>query len=175
MPLALITGANRGLGLEFTRQYLADGWQIFAACRDPAAATELQRLAKKAGGKLAIVSMDVTDAKSVRAAAAQVGDARIDLLINCAGITGVSGQKVGKIDYDSWANVLDVNTMGPLRVIETFLDKIAQSQRRLVVTITSGMGSLADNTSGGSKSSREYGYEKRCHRSCAKADRVRGR
>jgi NAD(P)-dependent dehydrogenase (short-subunit alcohol dehydrogenase family) len=117
---------------------------------DPAAANELQRLVKKAGGKLAIVSMDVTDAKSVRAAAAQVGDARIDLLINCAGITGVSGQKVGKIDYDSWANVLDVNTMGPLRVIETFLDKIAQSQRRLVVTITSGMGSLADNISGGS-------------------------
>ena len=150
MPLALITGANRGLGLEFTRHYLADGWQIFAACRDPAAANELQRLVKKAGGKLAIVSMDVTDAKSVRAAAAQVGDARIDLLINCAGITGVSGQKVGKIDYDSWANVLDVNTMGPLRVIETFLDKIAQSQRRLVVTITSGMGSLADNISGGS-------------------------
>jgi NAD(P)-dependent dehydrogenase (short-subunit alcohol dehydrogenase family) len=150
MPVALITGANRGLGLEFTRQYLADGWRVFAACRDPASANELQRLAKKADGNLDIVAMDVTDVKSVVAAAAKVGDTRIDLLINCAGITGVSGQKVGKIDYDSWAHVLDVNTMGPLRVIETFLDKIVQSQRRLVVTITSGMGSLADNTSGGS-------------------------
>ena len=71
----------------------------------------------KGGRKAAIVAMDVTDAKSVRAAAAQVGDARIDLLLNCAGITGVSGQKVGKVNYDSWARVLDVNTMGPLRVI----------------------------------------------------------
>jgi NAD(P)-dependent dehydrogenase (short-subunit alcohol dehydrogenase family) len=117
MPVALVTGANRGLGLEFARQYLADGWQVFPTCRDPAAANELQRLTQKAGGKAAIVAMDVTDAKSVRAAAAQVGDARIDLLLNCAGITGVSGQKVGKVNYDSWARVLDVNTMGPLRVI----------------------------------------------------------
>ena len=150
MLFALITGANRGLGLEFTRKYLADGWQVFATCRDPASANELQRLTQKAGGKLAIVAMDVTDAKSVRAAAAQVGDARIDLLLNCAGITGVSGQKVGKVNYDSWARVLEVNTMGPLRVIEAFLDKVARSERKLVVTITSGMGSLTDNTSGGS-------------------------
>ena len=60
-PVALITGANRGLGLEFTRQYINDGWRVFAACRDPACASELQRLAKDAGGKLAIVAMDVTE------------------------------------------------------------------------------------------------------------------
>ncbi len=95
MPVAFITGANRGLGLEFTRQYLADGWHVFATCRDPAAANELQRLAEKARGKLAIIAMDVTDAQSVRAAAAQVGDVGIDLLLNCAGITGIPGQKVG--------------------------------------------------------------------------------
>ena len=105
---------------------------------------------KRTGGKLAIVAMDVTDANSVSAAAAQVGDARIDLLLNCAGITGTSGQKVGKVNYESWARVLDVNTMGPLRVIEAFLDNVARSERKLVVTITSGMGSLSDNTSGGS-------------------------
>ena len=94
--------------------------------------------------------MDVTDAKSVRAAATQVGDARIDLLLNCAGITGLSGQKVGQVNYDSWARVLDINTKGPLRVIEAFLDNVARGERKLVVTITSGMGSLTDNTSGGS-------------------------
>jgi NAD(P)-dependent dehydrogenase (short-subunit alcohol dehydrogenase family) len=66
------------------------------------------------------------------------------------GIAGVSGQKAGKVDYDSWAHVLDVNTMGPMRVIEGFTDQIARSGRRLVVTITSGMGSIGDNTSGGS-------------------------
>ena len=94
--------------------------------------------------------MDVTNAKSVHAAAAQLKDVAIDLVINCAGITGVSGQKVGKVDYDSWAHVLDVNAMGPMRVIESFTDQIARSERRLVVTITSGMGSIGDNTSGGS-------------------------
>jgi NAD(P)-dependent dehydrogenase (short-subunit alcohol dehydrogenase family) len=150
MPVALITGANRGLGLEFTRQYLAGRWQVFATCRDPAAASELKRLSQKAGGKLAIVAMDVVDAMSVRTATAQVGNVGIDLLLNCAGITGISGQKVGKVNYESWARVLDVNTMGPLRVIEAFLENVARSERKLIVTITSGMGSLSDNTSGGS-------------------------
>ena len=118
MPGVLITSANRGLGLEFARQYVADGWFVFAACRDPASGGDLQRLAKSAGGKLTIVAMDVTDSESVRSAARQLKDVVIDIVINSAGITGVSGQKVGKIDYDSWAHVLNVNTMGPLRVIE---------------------------------------------------------
>ena len=73
----------------------------------------------------------------------------IDLVINCAGTVGVSGQRTGHVDYDSGARVLDVNTMGPLRVLEAFIDSIACSERRLVVTITSGMGSLSDNTFGG--------------------------
>jgi len=150
MPVALITGASRGLGFEFARQYVDDGWRVFAACQDPKSASKLQRLAKDAGGKLAIVAMDVTDSKSVHAAAAQLKDIAIDLVINCAGITGVSGQKVGKVDYNSWVHVLDVNTMGPLRVVEGFTDQIARSERRLVVTLTSGMGSIGDNTSGGS-------------------------
>ena len=146
MPGVLITGASRGLGLEFARQYVADGWFICAACRDPASSGELQRLAKRAGGRLTIVAMDVTDSESVRNAARQLKDVVIDVVINSAGITGVSGQKVGKIDYDSWAHVLNVNTMGPLRVIESFVDHIARSEHRLVVTITSGMGSLSDNS-----------------------------
>ena len=150
MLVALITGASRGLGLEFARQYVEDGWRVFATCRDPKSAGKLQRLAKDAGATLAIVAMDVRDSKSVHAAATQLKDVAIDLVINCAGIIGVSGQKAGKVDYNSWANVLDVNTMGPMRVIEGFGDQIARSERRLVVTITSGMGSIGDNTSGGS-------------------------
>ena len=150
MPIALITGANRGLGFEFVRQYLGDGWRVFAACRDPASASKLQQLAKGADGRLNIIAMDMTDLRSVKTAAAQLKDIVIDLVINCAGITGISGQKVGRVDYESWAHVLDVNTMGPLRVVESFTDQVARSERRLVVTITSGMGSLRDNTTGGS-------------------------
>jgi NAD(P)-dependent dehydrogenase (short-subunit alcohol dehydrogenase family) len=150
MAAVLITGANRGLGFEFASQYLADGWRVFAGCRNPANAKELQRLAQESGGMLNVVAMDVTDAESVRSAATQFKDVAIDMLINSAGIAGVPGQKTGNVNYESWAHVFDVNTMGPLRVLESFSDHIARSERKLVVTITSGMGSLAENTSGGS-------------------------
>jgi NAD(P)-dependent dehydrogenase (short-subunit alcohol dehydrogenase family) len=73
----------------------------------------------------------------------------VDVLINSAGIVGKQNQKAGTVAYEEWKHVLDVNTLGPLQVIEAFLDQIARSERRLIVTITSGMGSLADNTSGG--------------------------
>jgi NAD(P)-dependent dehydrogenase (short-subunit alcohol dehydrogenase family) len=146
----LITGASRGLGFEFASQYAAEGWRVFAACRNPATATKLQHLAQDKGGILKVIAMDVTNAESVREAAGQLKDDAIDVLINSAGIAGPPGQRAGNIDYESWAHVFAVNTMGPMRVLESFSDRVARSERRLVVTITSGMGSLADNTSGGS-------------------------
>jgi NAD(P)-dependent dehydrogenase (short-subunit alcohol dehydrogenase family) len=146
----LITGANRGLGFEFAKQYLADGWQVYAACRDPDSASELRRLADASGHKLRILNLDVTNLSSVKAAAAEVDGQAIDLLINNAGIGGPRGQTVGNIDYEAWAKVLDANTMGPMRVSEAFVDNVARSERKLIVTLTSGMGSIADNTSGGS-------------------------
>jgi NAD(P)-dependent dehydrogenase (short-subunit alcohol dehydrogenase family) len=150
MPTVLITGASRGIGFEFARQYAAENWRVFASCRSPARAVALQDLAQTARDMISVISLDVSDADSVRDAAATLRDVAIDLLINCAGITGASGQSTGHVDYGSWARVLDVNTMGPMRVLEAFADSVARSERRLVVTITSGMGSLADNTSGGS-------------------------
>ena len=149
MPSALITGANRGLGLEFAQQYLADGWQVFATCRDPGSASELQHLAE-ASHKLRIMALDVTVPETVKAAAAEVTGQAIDLLLNNAGIGGARGQAIGNIDYEAWAKVLEVNTMGPMRVSEAFVEQVARSKRKLIVTLTSGMGSIADNTSGGS-------------------------
>ena len=150
MPTALITGSNRGLGLEFARQYLVDGWQVYAGCRDPNSAHALRRLADASGHKLRILALDVVDLASIRAAAAELDGQAIDLLLNNAGVGGASGQTVGNIDYDAWAKVLDVNTMGPMRVSEAFVEHVARSERKLIVTLTSGMGSIADNTSGGS-------------------------
>jgi NAD(P)-dependent dehydrogenase (short-subunit alcohol dehydrogenase family) len=150
MTAVLITGANRGLGFEFVRQYTAGGVRVFAACRNPAAAAALRQLEQTSEARLSVIAMDVTDAKSVGSAAAQLKDLAIDVLINAAGIAGPSGQTTGNVDYKAWAEVLEVNTMGPLRVLESFIEHIARSERRLVVTITSGMGSLADNKSGGS-------------------------
>ena len=149
MPSALVTGANRGLGLEFARQYLADGWQVYATCRHPGSASELRHLAEASDYKLRIIALDVTDSASVKAAAAELDGQAIDLLLNNGGVGGARGQTIGNIDYKAWAKVLDVNTMGPMRVSEAFVDHVARSERKLIVTLTSGMGSIADNTSGG--------------------------
>jgi NAD(P)-dependent dehydrogenase (short-subunit alcohol dehydrogenase family) len=149
MPSTLITGANRGLGLEFARQYAASGWQVYATCRDLNSASELRRLADASNDKVQIMALDVTDLGSIKAAATKLEGQPIDLLLNNAGVGGPRGQTIGNIDYDAWVKVLDVNTLGPLRVAEAFVDHVAQSQRQLIVTLTSGMGSIGDNTSGG--------------------------
>jgi NAD(P)-dependent dehydrogenase (short-subunit alcohol dehydrogenase family) len=148
MPSTLITGANRGLGLEFARQYLADGWQVYAACRDLEGAVELRTLADESE-TLRLLRLDVTDSASIEAAATDLDGQAIDLLLNNAGVGGAWDQSLGRIDYDAWAKVLDVNTTGPVRVLERFLENVASSQRKLVITLTSGMGSIADNSSGG--------------------------
>src|SRR5262249_3097118 len=115
MPAVLITSANRGLGLEFAAQYLADDWHVYAACRQPRSAEKLQRLPRDKKHRVEILAMDVTNASSIDQAAAKIASIAIDVLINSAGITGKPGQKTGNVDYVSWAQVLDVNTMGPLR------------------------------------------------------------
>jgi NAD(P)-dependent dehydrogenase (short-subunit alcohol dehydrogenase family) len=150
MASVLITSANRGLGLEFAAQYLSAGWRVYAACRQPKAAKELEDLARQRVERLTILAMDVTRNESVAAAATSLRGEAIDLLINSAGIIGAARQRTGHMDYESWAQVLDVNTLGPMRVTEAFTEHLARSEHKLVVTITSGMGSIADNTSGGS-------------------------
>src|SRR5215211_765158 len=150
MPAVLITGASRGLGFELAKQYTVEGWRVIACCRKPEDAIALKKLVPSARDMVSVVAMDVADNDTVRNAALTLKDVVVDILINSAGIAGVPQQSTGKIDYASWARVLDVNTMGPLRVLEAFTDNLARSERRLVVTITSAMGSLADNTSGGS-------------------------
>ncbi len=150
MPTIFITGASRGLGLEFARQYLADRWEVIAASRNPRTARALQQLEGDYKGALTVVEVDVANTASVKSAAARMQGRAIDVVINGAGVFGHAGQTIGSLNYDDWIQVLEVNVLGPARVCEAFLGQVSQSERRLIVTITSGMGSLADNTSGGS-------------------------
>jgi NAD(P)-dependent dehydrogenase (short-subunit alcohol dehydrogenase family) len=150
MKTVLVTGANRGLGLEFARQYAADGCRVLAACRAPDAAQELRALAAQSGGRIRVLGVDVRDATGVRTAADAVGNEAIDLLVNNAGVGGPRRESLGQLDYAAWQEVLDVNTLGPMRITEAFLESVARSQEKKIVTITSGLGSIADNTSGGS-------------------------
>jgi NAD(P)-dependent dehydrogenase (short-subunit alcohol dehydrogenase family) len=146
----LVTGANRGLGLEFVRQYAQAGWKTYAACRSPKSAKELKALQDQHADRITILSVDVTDAASVRTAAEKLRGEPIDLLLNNAGVGSPPAQKIGSLDYAAWSQVLDANVLGPARMIEAFVENVAKGRDKRIVTVTSRMGSIADNSSGGS-------------------------
>lgn len=139
MPTVLVTSASRGIGREFVRQYAGEGWRVIAACRAP----EVEAEALRAMGEVRPIAMDVTDLASVEAVARESVDP-LHLLINSAGIIGQTEDDPGQVDYREWARVMDVNLMGPVRVLDAFADRLAASGAAKAVAITSGMGSLAD-------------------------------
>jgi NAD(P)-dependent dehydrogenase (short-subunit alcohol dehydrogenase family) len=145
MPCCLITGANRGLGIEFARQYAAAGWRVIATCRQPAQASALAGLA----GDIEVHPLDVSDFARIEALAHKLDGVAIDLLINNAGIYGPRVVPYDFVDYGAWIEALRINTMAPLKVSATFSKHVARSQRRLIIALSSMMGSITDNVSGG--------------------------
>ena len=151
MRTMLITGANRGIGLEFVRQYVADGWRVVACCRKPAAAEALNRLAAQYPDQVTVHALDVTDHAQIDQLAQTLSEQPIDLLINNADVyPPARGHALGETDYAAWQQAFAVNTMAPLKITEAFIQRIARSELRTIVTITSKMGSVADNRGGGS-------------------------
>ena len=144
MPSLLITGANRGIGLELTRSYAADGWSVHACCRQPDRARALRAV----DGQIMLHRVDVTDGLRVASLARELADEPIDLLINNAGIYGPR-DGFGKIQFDKWQEVFEVNYIAPLRLAQRFVDLVAASDRKLMVNISSRMGSISANSGGG--------------------------
>jgi NAD(P)-dependent dehydrogenase (short-subunit alcohol dehydrogenase family) len=147
MLSVIITGTNRGLGLEFARQYAADDWRVFACCRKPHQAKELRGLAKQ-HENLTVHGVDVADHKQIDALAGDMLSEKIDVIINNAGI--YHDGTFRQLDYQAWIESFQVNTFAAARMAEAFIALVGHSERRLIVAITSLMGSIEDNSSGGS-------------------------
>lgn len=142
MKTAVITGANRGIGLAMAQQLAAKGWDVIGVCR-----TDSDELEDVAG--MVISGIDVTDQEHLEQVKKILGDTKVDLLINNAGL--LQDEQLGNIDYDSIRAQFEINTLAPLMVTEALLDNFTSGSK--VAHITSRMGSIEDNGSGG-----RYGY-----------------
>ncbi len=151
LKTTLITGANRGIGFEFARQLVADDWFVIACNRNSDNSDSLNKLAAKYPDKIMLHTLDVTNHKQIKKLAQTLSSESIDLLINNAGFYPDRERGCfGQIDYDAWAYTFLVNTMAPLKMVEEFINHITKSRKKIIVTITSKMGSISDNARGGS-------------------------
>lgn len=139
----LLTGANRGIGLEFARQLAARGDRVVATCRNPGTAAELAAL------DVQMERLDVADGRSIQGVAELYADRSLDLLINNAGV-GVGHRPLGELDYEEMETFYRINAVGPLRLAANLLPALRRGTGRTVVSLTSRVGSIQDNTSGGS-------------------------
>lgn len=144
--VALVTGANRGIGLELATQLKAAGYDVIGTARKPAEATELKALGAR------VEQLDVTDADSVAALAQRLDGVAIDLLINNAGVGSQQGDTLAEQDFERMAFIFAVNSIGPMRVTQALMPNLATGEGKTIVHISSVMGSIANNWGGA------YGY-----------------
>jgi NAD(P)-dependent dehydrogenase (short-subunit alcohol dehydrogenase family) len=140
MSRVLITGANRGLGLEFARQYAAEGWDVIATARNPKQSKELEQAAKNKN--VFVQALNVTSDESVKELATALDGKLIDLLILNSAIFTRDGNKFGELDFAGWRESFETNVLGAVRVAEALIENVAASERKQIVAISTGMGSL---------------------------------
>ena len=143
----LITGTNRGIGLKFAEEYSKLGWHVIATCRNPSHANKLNQLAKDFGS-IEIYPLEVSNSDQIHELADALKNKPIDVLINNAGIH--RSCSLGSIDKQAWLESFTINSIAPYEVTIHLLDNILQGSLKKVISITSKMGSIDDNTSGGS-------------------------
>jgi len=144
MPTVFITGANRGIGLEFVRQYGKAGYTVIATCRNPIGVGELATIP----GDIHVHGLEVTDRAQLARLAESLAETPIDILINNAGIYGPRAYDPADVDLGEWHRAMEVNAMSPLLISTAFVRNVAAAQGK-IATLTSKMGSMDDNTSGG--------------------------
>ena len=138
----LITGSNRGIGLELARNYVQRGWRVIGTARRPEAADDLQAIAAD-HPNLQIERLDVLDHAMIDSLAEKLSDLPIDVLLNNAAILGEpNDQNFGSLDYDLFARVMATNVYGPLKMAEAFTDHVERSNQKKIVAITSAQGSI---------------------------------
>lgn len=151
----LVTGANRGLGLEYCRQFVAAGWQVLAAARDPHSAGALASLERDNPGAVTLHKLDVANESDVNAIVGRLKGVPIDMLLNNAGTFGPEGspggmryQSLTHMDYGIWRNILEVNLLAPFRLTVALASSLRLSSRPVVVMLSSDLGSIGNNTLG---------------------------
>lgn len=149
MRTVLITGANRGIGLEHARRYAERGARVFATARKPGEAEELTALAKRHGGQVEVLPYDAMDDEAPAALRARIGAEPLDLMFANAGGMGTRRQSFGDVDVEAALGLIRVNALAPLKLAEALANNVAQSDRKIMAFQTSLMGSIADNGSGG--------------------------
>lgn len=146
MATIVVTGCDTGLGPEFARQYAAEGHRVLATCLDPATAQIARGPVAK---NIEILKLDVTDHGDIAALGAYLAGAPLDILVSNAGI-GRPHPPFGQTDYGLWRKILETNLIGPMKLAETLVENIAASELRIMAFVSSRMGSIALNNSGGS-------------------------
>lgn len=149
MSTILITGANRGIGLELVKQYAEQGWTIHACCRQPEQASALNTLANDYKD-ITIHTLDIADANQISSLKSTLGNTPLDILFNNAGIYGQNDAYFGNNDEAQWLDCFKINTIAPMKITEALVDNVANSELKIIATMSSKMGSMADNGSGGS-------------------------
>jgi NAD(P)-dependent dehydrogenase (short-subunit alcohol dehydrogenase family) len=157
MPTVLITGASRGFGLLLSEHYASDGWRVIACCRNPKSASALQTLSAQNPDLIEVFALDVTDFDQIDRLSEQLKGKKIDVLLNNAGVLGkntlddgaIQDQAFGNSDFDEWDMTFRTNAMAPMKMAEAFVEHVAASEQKKIVTLTSIVGSIGGNNFGG--------------------------
>jgi len=148
MATYLVTGTNRGIGLEFVRQLLARGETVLATCRDIDKADELRALEQESE-QLELFELDVAEATSLYNLPKRLEGRAIDVFINNAGVYGPRGASFGKVEGEEWLDVLRINSVAPILLTQLLIENFRKGRAKKLVYITSKMGSINDNQGGG--------------------------